>query len=47
MRVIIVGAGLDGLTCVKASKAQSREVIVLEASDGEYRSMLSGEAPGA
>ena len=34
MRVIIVGAGLAGLTCAKVLRERSTEVVVFEASDG-------------
>lgn len=34
MRVIIVGAGLAGLTCAKVSSVRGDEVVVFEASDG-------------
>ena len=34
MRVIVVGAGLAGLTCAKVLHERGAEVVVFEASDG-------------
>src|SRR5215213_7402012 len=34
MRVIVVGAGLAGLTCAKVLRERGTEVAVFEASDG-------------
>jgi uncharacterized protein with NAD-binding domain and iron-sulfur cluster len=34
MRIIVVGAGLAGLTCAKVSLKRDAEIVVFEASDG-------------
>ncbi len=34
MKVIVVGAGLAGLTCAKVLAERGAEVVVFEASDG-------------
>jgi uncharacterized protein with NAD-binding domain and iron-sulfur cluster len=33
MKIIVVGAGLAGLTCAKAFRERGAEVVVFEASD--------------
>src|SRR4028118_175090 len=47
MRVIVVGAGLAGLTCAKVLKGRGTEVAVFEASDGAGGRVRTDEKEGA
>src|SRR5918997_6170921 len=46
MRVIIVGAGLAGLTCAKVLSERGAEVVVFEASDGVGGRVRTDEKEG-
>src|ERR671913_1366816 len=46
MRVIVVGAGLAGLTCAKVLSARGAEVAVFEASDGVGGRVRTDERDG-
>ena len=46
MRVIVVGAGLAGLTCAKVLSARGAEVAVFEASDGVGGRVRTDEKDG-
>src|SRR5918998_4180694 len=46
MRVIVVGAGLAGLTCAKELSARGAEVTVFEASDGVGGRVRTDEKDG-
>src|SRR3712207_8126365 len=46
MRVIVVGAGLAGLTCAKVLAERGIEVIVFEASDGVGGRVRTDEREG-
>ena len=46
MRVIVVGAGLAGLTCAKVLRGRGAEVAVFEASDGVGGRVRTDEKEG-
>ena len=46
MRVIVVGAGLAGLTCAKVLSERGTEVVVFEASDGVGGRVRTDEKDG-
>src|SRR5215210_8476771 len=46
MRIIVVGAGLAGLTCAKALTGRGAEVVVFEASDGVGGRVRTDEKDG-
>ena len=46
MKVIVVGAGLAGLTCAKVLAEGGAEVVVLEASDGVGGRVRTDEKDG-
>jgi phytoene dehydrogenase-like protein len=46
MRVIVVGAGLAGLTCAKVLRERGAEVVVFEASDGVGGRVRTDERDG-
>ena len=46
MRVIVVGAGLAGLTCAKVLAERGIEVVVYEASDGVGGRVRTDERDG-
>src|SRR5215207_9152464 len=46
MKIIIVGAGLAGLTCAKVLKERGAEVVLFEASDGVGGRVRTDERDG-
>ncbi len=47
MKVIVVGAGLAGLTCAKVLTECGAEVVLFEAADGVGGGVRTGERDGS